>query len=556
MLAAMVAASGALTRVLRIPTGERGEAAVPPTSNQRVTHDNDAGSYLQYDNSLDRTTSECAKGRREQNEPTIAVDPHDRDVVVAGANDACAAIVGDVWVGYYRSTDGGVTWGDSLVPGYFDDTSEGGTASPARRLCAAASDPSMAFDRAGRLFYAFLCINRPERADVRPDDVAGSIVVATYDSDGERYARTALVFKGSKEASEDKVNLTVDQGTGPGSGNVYVVWTEITPNGEVELFSRSTDQGQTFSNPMDVTAEFGAFISPDATVGPDGSVYVTYRNITNIDAIWIIKSTDQGQSFGGPSFVSMIEPFDSDQFAPGRRRDCGDGPFQCEFTFPRFSSKAAVAADESGVHVVWDARLTRNGQAKIFVRNSRDGVQWSTPAAPIDPVAAGHQWFPDVASGAGVITVVFYDSRVDRAYAPDRPPGNTARGSSSGAAVDVFVARSRDGGRTWSERRVTTESSNPNFEAGGRVPFFGDYIYVSAAGIAVYMAWTDSRDVVTGKDPRERGEDDDNDGFDVFAPCRYEPKDIGAKRIRRPLIDDPCLSQGGSDENIYAARIG
>ena len=50
----------------------------------------------------------CSTGRRQQNEPTVTVDPTDTEIVVAGSNDYCAAIVNnEVWAGYYRSTDGG-----------------------------------------------------------------------------------------------------------------------------------------------------------------------------------------------------------------------------------------------------------------------------------------------------------------------------------------------------------------------------------------------------------------------------------------------------------------
>jgi hypothetical protein len=115
-------------------------SALGVVANARVTRDNTASSYLRYDGSTDATMAACSTGRRSQNEPTVAVDPHNTSVVTSGSNDYCAAIVnGDTWTGYYRSTDGGSSWQDSLVPGYPADTSAGGTASPAgtRRATAA-----------------------------------------------------------------------------------------------------------------------------------------------------------------------------------------------------------------------------------------------------------------------------------------------------------------------------------------------------------------------------------------------------------------------------------
>jgi hypothetical protein len=72
----------------------------------------------------------------------------------------------------------------------------------------------------------------------------------------------------------------------------------------------------------------------------------------------------------------------------------------------------------------------------------------------------------------------------------------------------------------------------------------------------VNVAWTDSRDLVAGDDPRETGEDDDGDRFDVFQDgCVYVPNDIDAPSYSSPTIDDPCLDQGGLDQNIYNARV-
>src|SRR5512133_4117196 len=228
-------------------------SALGVSANSRVTGDNTASSYLRYDGSSDATMASCSTGRRSQNEPTVAVDPHSTSVIAAGANDYCAQIVnGDVWAGYYRSTDGGSSWQDSLVPGYPADTSVGGTASPAQGSCGAAGDPSQAFDNAGRLFYSFICFNRGK-------PVNGGIYVARYTDDGGSYDRTVLVKKGTPSAHfassglfQDKVNLAVDQTAGTHAGNVYVAWPQYTgqAGNNVVLVSRSTDHGLTFSQPV------------------------------------------------------------------------------------------------------------------------------------------------------------------------------------------------------------------------------------------------------------------------------------------------------------------
>jgi hypothetical protein len=539
------------------------DGAAFAATNVRVTRDGTASSYLRYDGSTDATTTACSTGRRSQNEPTVAVNPHNTQVVVAGANDYCAQIVnGDVWTGYYRSTDGGSTWRDSLVPGYPADTSAAGGASPVHGTCGAAGDPAQAFDRDGRLFYAFICFNRAK-------PVNGGVFVARYTDDGAAYDRTVLVKRGTPSGQfsaglfQDKINLTVDQTAGRFGGNAYVAWSQydgFAPNNAV-LFSRSTDHGLTFSSPIRVTpVALGTGSFADLAVGPDGAVYLsflTYPSSSNPRSdVWLSKSTDGGASFGPAAHVATIELFDSSQFSGNGATDCGDGPFACPsgLTFSRFTTAPAVAADATGVHVVWNARLA-SGQSKVFVRNSPDGTTWTAPAATLDTVALGHQWTPDIASAGGVITAVFYDSRADPAYAPHLPPGNTAGGQNSGDVVHTLAAKSTNGGISWTETQLSTVGSNFGWETHGarRDGFWGDYIYVSAVGASVVAAWTDSRDLVPGADPRETGTADDHDGFDVFQPCTYVPNDINAAAYSSPTNDDPCLSQGGLDQNIYAA---
>ena len=530
-------------------------------ADTRVTNDATAGAYARYDGGSDATMLSCSTGRRTQNEPSVAVDPRNPAIVVAGSNDYCAEIQngsGNVWAGYYRSITGGSTWSNSLVPGYPADTSPLGVASPAHGSCAAAGDPTQSFDGEGHLYYGFICFNRAKPTN-------GSIYVARYDDDGATYIRTVRVERGTPSVwglFQDKINIVVDQSTAtPTAGNVYVAWARYAGQAanNVILFSRSTDGGQSFSRPISLTEGHAEEQFADMAVGPNGAVYVTYREIAHQKStenrIRIVRSTDGGQSFSLPVTVAPIAPFDSTDFGPD---SCGDGPFACPsgLTYARFSSLSAVAADSTGVHLVWSARKV-GGQAKIFFRNSPDGISWPTPAGTLDAITTGHQFFPDIASGSGTLSVVFQDSRADGAYSPDLPPGNTAGGVNSGNGVHAFVARSTSGGSSWTETPVSTAGSNPNWEvrSGMRAPFFGDYNYASMAGSAARAVWTDTRDLLPGTDPRETGADDDADGFDGAQSCTWVPNDINAAAYDSPTIADPCLSVGGLDQNIYFASV-
>jgi len=547
-------AAGLIASVVLLVAAPAGAAG----AETRVTNDSTAGSYTRYDGQSDATMTACSTGRRSQNEPTVAVDPTNAMIMTAGSNDYCAEIEngsGNVWAGYYRSTDGGQTWSNSLVPGYPEDGSTAGSASPAHGSCAAAGDPTQSFDGAGHLYYGFICFNR-----VKPTN--GSIYLARYDDHGEDYVRTVRVERGTPSVwglFQDKINIAVDQGSGtPTAGNVYVAWARYSgqaANNNI-FFTRSTDGGRTFSKPTRITGGQAEEQFADIAIGPDGAVYVTYREIAHQKStenrIRIVSSTDGGQSFSAPRTVAPIVPFESTDFGPDT---CGDGPFACDsgLTYARFSSLSAVAADATGVHVVWNARNDA-GQAKVFARNSPDGLTWTDPAVTLDAATTGHQFFPDIASNGSTLSVVFQDSRGDAAYSPDLPPGVTAAGTNSGNVVNTFVATSTDG-TAWAEAPVTANGTNPNWEvrSGMRSPFFGDYNYVSSTGTRVAAVWTDTRDLVPGTDPRETGGDDDGDGFDGAQTCTWDPNDIDAPSYITPTIADACLSVGGLDQNIYVA---
>src|SRR4029079_5460794 len=120
-------------------------------------------------------------------------------------------------------------------------------------------------------------------------------------------------------------------------------------------FARSTDHGVTFSSPVKLTGgnALKDLQGPDITVTGSGTVYLTLRSFAangqSTDALYIVKSTDCGRTFGNPqqltTFIRGDAPDQSDPVdssipqsepddpgvedeggdAPGSSsRDCGD----------------------------------------------------------------------------------------------------------------------------------------------------------------------------------------------------------------------------------------
>ena len=130
--------------------------------------------------------------------------------------------------------------------------------------------------------------------------------------------RTVRVERGTPSVwglFQDKINIAVDQSVGtPTAGNVYVAWARYTGQAanNVIFFTRSTDGGRTFSKPLRLTGDSAEEQFADIGIGPEGAVYVTYREIAHQKStenrIRIVRSTDGGQSFSAPEHGRRDRP--------------------------------------------------------------------------------------------------------------------------------------------------------------------------------------------------------------------------------------------------------
>jgi hypothetical protein len=550
--------------------------------------------YVRHDGGGDDVISNCFNdgpgttfgGNRQQNEPAIAIKQDEPAFMVAGANDYCGVpAFGDSWEGVYVSDDGGETWTDSLLPGYPGDTSEEGQDSPIFGINTAAGDPIMDWDNDGNLFVGGISFNRTVPTG-NAFKTNGNVYVATYERDpgaplGIDYMRNVIVGRGTPGAFpaagrfNDKPSLKVDDWTSsPQEGNLYVAWAMFPGSGQNQvLFSRSTDNGQTFSRPFKLSKGTNDAQGADIAVAPNGAIYVVWRSFAvnkNVpNAIVYVKSTNGGLSFTDPRTIRTIVGYDrSDTYASdGSAPDCGDGIFLClsSFVFHRTNTLPNATADDNGnVYVTWEALTPSgdngdtyhpDGQSQVVVtKSSNGGTSWNNPVKA-DPHALGHQYWPNIEydKSADQLALIYYDSREDPSYSVNRPPGNVAGGTSvcgvpASATCDVlnaFIATSSDG-VTWSPTKVSSVGHQPEYEMFGNRddPFHGDYLWVDAAGGTVYGVWADNRDVVPGSDPRETTQD----GFDVHQ-CRA-PNPDGS------FGPDTCPNAGGLNANIFGAILG
>jgi hypothetical protein len=580
-------------------------AAAPAGADVKITDQN----YVRHDSGSDATLAACSSdasdptpdgdppdgdgtpeggGERQANEPAVAVKHDEPGFVVASSNDYCGtATFGDVWQGIYTSTDGGATWIDSLLPGYPGDTSEEGQDSPLFGTNTAAGDPLLDWDNEHRLFAGGISFNRTVTTGATTQ-TNGHVYVATYVRSimaplGIDYVRTVIVGKGTPSAFffgrfNDKPSLKVDDWTTSAhEGNVYVAWTLFPGAGQDQiLFSRSTDGGVTFSKPIKISTRVASAQGSDIAVAPDGTVYVVWREFdqqaTGVDnEIVFVKSTNGGRTFSDPRTIRPLVPYDrSDVYVSGGfARDCGDGPFLCvsRFVFHRTGSLPQATTDRHGnVYVTWEQleapadngdTYRPDGQSQVVVSKSvNGGASWSDPVVA-DDQSTGHQWWPNIEYNKATETLglIYYDSRADASYSPNRPPGNFANppggsgvsacGTPVGSPVcnvlNTFIATSSDG-VVWAAKQVSSVGHQPEYEMFGNrdTVFHGDYNWVDAMGNTFFGVWADNRDVVPGTDPREGTT---QDGFDVHQ-CRTE-------NPNGSFSADNCPNAGGLDANIY-----
>lgn len=565
----------------------------------------------------DAVLTECSRAGGRQNEPAVAMDPRNTSVILGSSNDYCGVYAGSpqnglfvpsgpIWLGYYRSENGGRSFVSSLVPGYPGDTSP--YAALALVRTASAGDPVIAWDGHGRVFFGSESSDDPAgtkksfgdewvgRFD-NPDGENGNTL-----NDGKRFLGSVIVAKGVSAPNflgkfNDKTAIEADRTGGACDANVYFAWSRFTTNASNIYFSRSTDHGETWSTPVSLTSNVQNVQDPDISVTGNGHVYVTFdqgpTHSGQQDAVLIAKSTDCGKTFAKPQVVTTFTPYNAQDVvspqpvptqaasddpmfseeaqAPGAlARDCGDFANACKsgYTFFRRVTAPRSTADQKDkahewVYIVYDATIPgtevpsgttygsiqpgTGSQSGIYFLRLDGAVDPETITTPIriDPQGIGHQFFADISADGGYLHSVWWDSRNDPQYSRERPVGNSASGQTY-PSLNAWSALSMDHGQTWIQKqKLSGIMSNPNYEqfSNRTVPFAGDYLWITSIGASAFAAWTDWRDTVPGPDPREPMALDNAD----VRQCRSFDSQSGT------WSTDQCPHAGGLDQNIYGS---
>lgn len=385
------------------------------------------------------------------NEPGIAVNPKDPKQVVA------------VFQGHSRaaySNDGGQTF-----------TLAEGTTPVGWRV---AGDVSTTFDNKGHAFLCHMAFDQLSTTSYWAHGAGRNGIFIRRSLDGGKiWERDPIALKAFPTGHEpgieweDMPRIFADNAPhSKYAGNLYVGWIEWQIDQSVMLFSRSADDGRTWSAPIRISThaglprdDNGGLVGFTGTVDGNGTMYAVWADGNTIA---FTESQDGGKSFSKSRPIIETAPL---YFGgvPGVARVMG---------FPQIGTDWSSGNSSRKLYVAWSDY--RNGDIDVFAASSSDGGRsWSTPVrVNSDPIHDGNdqffQWLA-VDPITAVVYVQFYDRRHDPANRKTR----------------ITLARSSDGGRTFSNYAWTTEP----FE--GEAAFLGDYTWLAAYNNHVYGAWTE-----------------------------------------------------------------
>jgi hypothetical protein len=416
-----------------------------------------------------------------QNEPSIAVSTRNTLHLLAGANDYRGVDLpgllgsterGDAWLGLFKSFDGGQTWQSTLLPGYpLDQTKEpNGQPSPIHGFQAAA-DPTVRPGTSGLFYYSGIAFNRgtggagvvfvsrfidnnnKENGD--PTHTNGSLTTLAP-TDPIQYLGTVVVDTGTSGQFLDKPWIATDiprgnatcqvpftksdgtQGTQTiPAGMVYLTYSSFTGSTSSKImFTSSADCGATWGHAVKLSesnsVNQGTIVVVDPSSGNNGAatIYVAWRRFVTSsqpDAMMIAKSTDGGQTFA--KTVAAVS-FPSNCAPNAAATGC---PFDQSESASEFRTNAfpALTVDDAGrVYMAWSQRQA-NGDARITMQVSADGLNWGSAPALVDNggvpddygsplmtnagtlLTRGHQFMPSMSFIAGKVTLTYYDERED-----------------------------------------------------------------------------------------------------------------------------------------------
>jgi hypothetical protein len=456
---------------------------------------------------------------RQGNEVTIGVNPLDPRNVVGGAKDYYPADAGEcVWDGVYVTHDGGRTaYEDRSFDGSPWRAADGDPSDFQPNYASqfwCTTDPVAYFAVDGTLYYLLMAYQADRvtgSKTCQQECPSGALndwafnravqIVAKSTDGGDTFETFTPVLEGSYPVDfHDKGWIAASK-----DGVIHVMWLAAFLPGN--LYFRSTDGGQTFSDPEAMSVQTLG-LAPDEAglapagqgsfvdVGTDNEVYATW---TAQGSVWLRRSDDDGATWDAaravlhPNISGMegLSPRDRRAVSPMFASDRNpDSPFQNALYY--------VWQDECTGE--WEEGCEGEGSAIYFSASLDTGATFSRPVRVSTSGGAGeHEIFPAVSvSPGGVIDVSWMDTEGAGRFACTAETDCSGYGSDYPGFTQRY-AYSLDGGRTWSEEATVRDAPGAGWDPklshhqNGMI-FVGDYNDIDSSWQAAHPVWPDTRD--------------------------------------------------------------
>ena len=369
------------------------------------------------------------------NEPSIAVDPMNRNKMTIGWRQFDSVNSNFRQAGWAFTSNGGVSW---TFPGVLENN-------------VFRSDPVLAANDVGHFYYLSLL-------STFFDDMWRSV------DGGQAWTRLGFATGG------DKQWFTVDNTKSSGHGFQYQWWSTAGNNYGGRQFSRSTDGGFTWMNPINIP---NSPIWGTLDVDSNGDLFIGGVNGDTLQN-WCVRSSNAKDGNATPSF-DQATPVDLGGFIVAGKSINPEGILGQMF----------LAVDRSGsstnnnVYMLASVQPPGFGTESnvMFVRSNNGGQSFSAPRRiNDDPVNHSKwHWFATMSVAPnGRIDVVWLDTR------------SAANNTDS----QLFYSYSLDGGDTWSANVAVSDAFSP-FLGYPNQNKIGDYITIVsdiAGGNVAYSA--------------------------------------------------------------------
>ena len=402
-----------------------------------------------------------------QSEPTIAVDPSNDQVLLAGSNNLVAGTMP-----VYSSTDGGATWqaGTTYSP-------------PPSRSVSCAADPGVGIDRTGRQYYSYL--RATPCATGRP-----RLFVVSRPRPDASWSKPVLVAPPGRSRFDDKPAIAVDSSAAsPYVNRVYVAWSRVSHRNVYSIvLSHSDDGGMTWSRPVKVNKKGRVLRYASVAVSRTGTVYVAWDDNSSV-SLEIARSTDGGAHFEPQrhvvSFTIVPIPHcGTGVVIPAQRLACIDANPIVSIDRSRGRYAGRVYVSYSKMHFTGSPDVLVNAfTSKLRPISASKSPGEGVPVARTPAGVRHSRFWPQSAvdPSSGALWVCFYDTT----------------GDPKGTRVYYRCSVSRDGARTWARPIRAASVASDATQPDANLRAYGGYEGLAVTNGVAHPIWTDTRDLST-----------------------------------------------------------